>query len=141
LPDGAQADAPVEEPVTPGASPTSEPEQPDGDAEAARAANDDPLGIDADLTAVAAPSADATADVDPPMAATVDAVSADAVTADVTIDGYDSVGLDSQPDTSLYSDDTLSTDTFAAVPDDSYAAPAGDVSFDVPAESSESYDV
>jgi hypothetical protein len=141
LPDGAQADAPVDEPVAPGASSTGEPEQPDGDAEAAPADNDDLLGIDTDLTAVAAPSTDASADVDTP----VDAMSADAVTADATVDGFDSAGLDGEPDSSLYSGDTvstdsLSTDTFAAVTDDSYAAPATDVTFDMPAETSESYE-
>jgi hypothetical protein len=138
LPDGAQGDTPVEDPVAPAGPSAGSPEQPDGEAEAARASNDDPLGIDGDLAAVsaaAASSTDAAADVESP----VDAVSADAVAADVTIDSYDSVGLDSPPDTNLYSDDTMSTDTFAAVTEDSYA-PAGDVTFDVPAESSDSYE-
>ncbi len=146
LPEGAQADAPGGEAVAPTPSSTGDPGQPDGDAEAARAGIDDPLGIDGDLAAVttaAASSTDAAADVEAPVDAdaATDAVSADAMAADVTIDSYDSVGLDSQPDADLYGNNTMSTDTFASVPDDSFSAPAGDVSFDVPAESSDSYDV
>jgi hypothetical protein len=139
LPEGAQADAPTEEPVAPGPSSTEDPDQPDGDAEAARAGIDDPLGIDGDLAAVttdAASSTDAAADVD----AAADTLSTDVVAAtDVTIDSYDSVGPDSPPDADLYSNDAM-TDTFATVPEDSFSAPVADVSFDGPTESSDSYD-
>jgi hypothetical protein len=133
LPEGAQADAP-EEPVTPGPSSTADPDQPDGDAEAARAGIDDPLGIDGDLAAVTTGAASST-----------DAA-ADTLTADGSSDSFDSVGFESSPDTTSYSDDpistdTIGTDTFAAATDDSFSVPAEDVSFDMPTESVDSYDV
>jgi hypothetical protein len=133
LPEGAQADAPAEEPVAPSPSSTGDPDQPDGDAEAARAGVDDPLGIDGDLAAVTTDAASST-----------DSAAA-TLTADGSTDNYDSVGFESSPDTTSYSDDPISSDTygtetFAAATDDSYAAPAADVTFDMPAESVDSYD-
>jgi hypothetical protein len=90
--------------------------------------NEDPLAIDDDFAA-ASSSPDTTSSSD-------DAISTETFAAPTETIPTPSDTID----TDTIDTDTIDTDMFTAATDDSYAAPAADVTFDVAAESVDSFD-